>query len=68
MGPDEQTKSKEKGGSFSMSICRNLNPYSTSGAHCSSPSGICLHTSDGDHVVSVLYEQVLINSKREGGM
>ena len=35
-----------------MSICRNLNPYASSGGHCSTPSGICLHTPDGRHVVS----------------
>ena len=65
MGPDEQTKSKEKGGSFSMSICRNLNPYASSGGHCSTPSGICLHTPDGRHVVSTCIELYKFENKSD---
>ena len=38
-------------GTFSLAICRNLNPFSSSGLHCSSPSAICWHTNDGRHVV-----------------
>ena len=34
-----------------MSVCRNLNPFTSSGKHCSAPSGICFSTSDGRNIV-----------------
>ncbi len=48
----DSTQSVKTGGTFTMSVCRNLNPFSSSGSHCSSPAGICFHSPDGNHVVS----------------
>ncbi len=48
----ESIQSNKNSGTFTMSVCRNLNPFSSSGSHCSSPAGICFHSPDSRHVVS----------------